>query len=74
MITVSIFVKLNFCNGLFKIDAKYAEELRHKIRTFQEQSKTRKALFLTMITPFGVHNNRYANELVQQQLTLEDLF
>ena len=43
----------------FVIDKKYGEELRNKIGTFKYETKTRKSIFLTLITTFGVQQNSY---------------
>ena len=49
-------------------------EMRKKISVFREQTKTRKAIFLTMITTFGLSKNTYSISTVQNELTMEDLF
>ncbi len=58
----------------FTIDKAYAEMLRRKLTIFQRVTKTRKNIFLTMVTTFGVMNNAHSRELVAKSLTLEDLF
>lgn len=58
----------------FIIDKKYAEELRKKIGVFKDETKTRKSVFLTMITTFGLQANIYSAGLVQNDLTMEVLF
>ncbi len=58
----------------FSIDKDYSEKLRSKIATFKAASKTKKAVFLTMITTYGVEKNKYANLLVQNEVTMDDLF
>jgi len=58
----------------FKITSSYNENLRNKVATFKEETKTRKALFLTMITTFGLHKNKYSSSLVQNDLTMDALF
>lgn len=63
-----------FSLDVFSIDKTYAEKLRAKISTFKETTKTRKAVFLTMITTYGVEKNKYANLLVQNEVTMDDLF
>lgn len=63
-----------FSLDTFSIDKEYAEKLRSKISTFKTVTKTRKAVFLTMITTYGVEKNKYANQLVQNEVTMEDLF
>jgi AAA+ ATPase superfamily predicted ATPase len=57
----------------FTIDKKYSETLRNKIGSFKQETKTRKSIFLTMITTFGIKQNEYAG-MVQYQLTMTDLF
>ena len=47
--------------------------LRNKMETFREESKTKKALQLTMITTYGVKRNMYSNR-VQSEVLLDDLF
>ena len=65
--------EMKFSIHPFAINKKYAEELRKKIGTFQEVTKTRKALFLTLITTFGLASNKY-HYLAQNILTMDDLF
>ena len=57
----------------YVIDKAYDENLRNKIEAFRSETKTRKALQVTMITTYGVKKNMYSNR-VQSQLTLDDLF
>ena len=58
----------------FMIDKSYAEQLRSKINTFKTETKTKKTVHLTMITTFGLVKNEYALNLVQHQLTMDELF
>lgn len=58
----------------FSINKTYASNLRNKIGTFREETKTNKALFLTMITTYGLDKNQYALSLVQNDLTMDVLF
>jgi uncharacterized protein len=66
--------EMKFSMKPFTIDKKYAEELRHKIETFREQTQTKKSTFLTMVTAFGVQKNEYSNALVQNTLSFNELF
>lgn len=66
--------EMKFASGLFAIDKKYAAELESKERVFQEQTKTKKNIFLTMITTYGVKQNNYYDQLVQDEVVMEDLF
>jgi hypothetical protein len=56
------------------IDKRYAQDLRRKLDVFLRITGTRKNVFLTMVTTFGVIDNAYAKELVVNTLTLENLF
>ena len=66
--------EMKFSMKPFVIDKKYAEELRHKIETFREQTKTTKSTFLTMITAFGLQKNEHSNAWVQSSISLNELF
>ena len=66
--------EMKFSESEFSITKKYAEELLQKVDTFRKVTKTKKNIFITMITPFGVSKNQYYQELVQNSLTLEQLF
>ena len=57
----------------FTIDKKYAENLRNKIGTFKEESKTQKSVFLTLVTTFGLKQNEYSG-MVQSEVRMKDLF
>lgn len=58
----------------FTITKAYAETLERKRTVFREQTRTRKTLFLTPITTFGIQPTNYSSSLVQAQLTMDALF
>ncbi len=66
--------EMKFYNTTFTIDKKYYLNLKNKIAQLQQATQTRKNIFLTMVTTFGITNNAYSNELVQNTITLENLF
>jgi len=66
--------EVKFSKSEFVIDAKYAKDLRRKMDVFRTATNTRKNVFLTMITTFGVANNEHFREIVASSLTLDDLF
>ncbi|MBV7533821.1 ATP-binding protein [Chitinophaga sp. sic0106] len=66
--------EMKFSISKYTIDKRYAEELRNKIGIFKEETKTRKAIFLTIITTFGLNRNSYADSMVQNSLTMDILF
>ena len=58
----------------FTIDKSGYENLMRKISAFKTETKTKKAVYLTMITTFGLVENGYALNLLQNQITMDDLF
>jgi len=66
--------EMKFYDGPFTISKDYAARLRERKVRFRESSGTRKSTFITMITTFGLTPNAYSAELVQNQVTLDDLF
>ena len=66
--------EMKYSINSFIIDKKYAEELRNKIGTFKYETKTKKSVFLTLITTFGIQQNSHSAGLVQNSLTMDILF
>jgi len=66
--------ELKYTQEPFIIDAAYATELRRKLSVFREKTKTKKTLFLTMITTYGIRDNIATTGLVQKQIMMDDLF
>jgi AAA+ ATPase superfamily predicted ATPase len=58
----------------FAIDKSYSQDLLKKMEIFRKQTRTKKQLFLSMITTMGLKPTMYSEELVANQATLEDLF
>ena len=66
--------EIKFSENKYAITKAYAENLRRKVTVFKEETGTKKTIFLTFITTFGLQNNTYAKVLVQNSLELKDLF
>jgi hypothetical protein len=66
--------EIKFSTEEFVINKQYAEELENKIKVFRSQTQTRKTIFLTMISTYGVLKNDYYNNLIQAEALMEDLF
>lgn len=65
--------EMKFSPEKFVIDAKMEEALMRKLAVFTAVSQTRKAVHLTMVTPFGLLANAHSGR-VQSEVTLDDLF
>ena len=63
-----------FSESKFTINKSYATDLRRKRDVFQKITGTKKNLFLTMITTYGITSNPYSKELVANSIVLDDLF
>jgi uncharacterized protein len=66
--------ELKFYTGEFTIDKSYATELEQKLEVFANKTKTKKTLFLTMITTYGIKENDHSARLVQKSLKMDVLF
>lgn len=58
----------------FTIDKAYSQELLKKMEIFRKQTRTKKQLFLSMVTTMGLKPTMYSEEIVASEATLEDLF
>ena len=65
--------EMKFAKDEYEIDKEGESDLRHKVSMFQKQTKTRKALHLTMVTTYGVKRNIYS-DAIQSQVLLDHLF
>jgi AAA+ ATPase superfamily predicted ATPase len=71
--TISI-CEMKFYTDEFTIDKSYATELDRKLKVFREQTGTKKSLFLSFVTTYGVKTNEHANRLLQNNLTMDIFF
>jgi AAA+ ATPase superfamily predicted ATPase len=66
--------EMKYSESEFMIDKAYADELENKKDVFKQETGTRKSLFLTLVTTFGVKSNDYFNRLIQNSITMDVLF
>jgi AAA+ ATPase superfamily predicted ATPase len=66
--------EMKFSMGDYEITKNYAKELENKLKVFRDRTKTRKTLFLTMVTTYGVKNPTNYSGLVQNEVTMTALF
>ncbi len=65
--------EMKFSIHPFTIDKKYDKNLRNKLGSFREITRTRKALFLTFISTYGLAQNKYSG-MVRSDLEMDILF
>jgi AAA+ ATPase superfamily predicted ATPase len=66
--------EMKYSESEFTITKKYADDLRRKRHVFKEVTGTKKNVFITMVTTFGLVANTHSRELVANSLTLKNLF
>lgn len=66
--------EIKFASEEFAIDKKYAAELDKKLSVFQRATGTKKTLFLTMVTTYGVKRNEYFTGRVIAEVMMKHLF
>ena len=66
--------EMKFHTSPFKVDKDYADKLRHKKWRFEEYTKTKKRVILTMVTNWPVKQNEWFLGSVDATVMLDDLF
>jgi uncharacterized protein len=70
---ISLF-EIKYSINPFTITKDYDLKLRNKIAAFKESTQTRKSVFLTVITTFGLVQNEYSRSIIHNEITMDDLF
>ncbi len=65
---------MKYSESEFTIDKACATALENKKQVLKSQTKTKKSIFLTFVTTFGITNNEYAKRLIQNSITIDSLF
>lgn len=65
--------EMKFSTDDYVITQSYDRELRHKLTSFAEETKTKKSLHLTLVTTYGLQRNEYSGK-IQHLVTMDDLF
>lgn len=66
--------EIKWSSAEFIISKSYAADLRKKVALFLHYSKTKKQIFLTLVSPFGVIKNEHSLGLIDKEINLDDLF
>lgn len=64
--------EMKFCNETFSVDKHCTKNLENKRNVFREKTKTKKTLFTTLVTTYGLKKTDSLSNL--SEVTLEDLF
>lgn len=66
--------EIKYSENVFTIDKDYARILKNKIEAFERSFKTKKQIFIAMVTTYGIKPSIWSEDLVQTTLTVDDLF
>lgn len=65
--------EMKYSASQYEITKAYDEKMIQRREIFRQETKTRKALYLTMITTHGILPNKYSDD-IQSEVTMEELF
>ena len=66
--------EIKYTNKVFHINKLYAKSLENKIKIFQQQTRTKKQIFLAMIVSEGLKENIQSKKIVGKVVKIDDLF
>ncbi len=66
--------EMKYYNAPYTMDKKHYLNLKNKVAELRKDTNTRKNIFITMVTTFGVNENKYSKELIQNSLDMDALF
>ena len=66
--------ELKFSDGPFVVSKAYAKELKEKVQLFEQHTKTKKRVILTLVAPFGLKANTWSEDLIERVVDGEALF
>ncbi len=66
--------EMKFYNSPYTINKTHYNNLKNKLSEFENENNTNKNNFLTMITTYGIIQNKYSTEIVENELTMGNLF
>ena len=66
-------LKIKYSETDFRLDIEEAKKLQNRMVAFRDETKTKKALWLTLLTTYGLNEGRYSSTFVSV-LTMDDLF
>jgi hypothetical protein len=66
--------EISFHNTPYKIGKTELNNLKNKVSKFKEDTSTKDAVVITMITTYGVIENEYFHEIVENSFEMDILF
>jgi len=66
--------EIKYTQSPFAIDKRYSEQLNQKLKVFKAVTKSKKQLFLSLISASGVKKTIYSEEMLASSIALDALF
>ena len=66
--------EVKFYNDEYALTKEEADIIRRKRRVFRQVSRTQKQIFMVLITTFGLADNKYSLELIDNKINMDKLF
>lgn len=67
-------LELKYYDGLYEITKSYATQIREKVAIFKENTRTKKNVFVTLLTVFGAKKNEHYLSSITNEVIIDDLF
>jgi uncharacterized protein len=67
-------IEAKFYSQPFQLTKAYAAQLQSKTHIFINSTKTKKNVFTTLVTTYGLVENTYSNSIITNQILVEELF
>lgn len=67
-------LELKFYDRIFEITAAYAQELREKVAIFKEKTKTKKNVFVILLTAYGAKRNEHFLNVITNDILVDELY
>jgi uncharacterized protein len=66
--------EIKYRQASYVLDSDEASKIRQRVQTFKQLTGTKKHIFVTLIAPYGLQSNQYSIGLIDQVVTMDDLF
>ncbi len=67
-------IEIKYSSQEYELTKKEVENIERKKQVFQYYTQTKKHIFVSMVTTFGLRKNKHSLAAIDQSITLEDLF
>ncbi len=66
--------EMKFCDNIYQLSKTQAASLLQKVQVYKRVTKTKKNIFVTLITPYGATQNEHLLSVITNTITINDLF